>query len=100
MGLGEHSEVTETESEESMSIIYNQQQILDFMKSPAGKLLSQNNSFVIDSEDGGAGDCEQAPGNRFELFINRDIDDVEEGDQTRSPMEKKRLNSSYNRYNT
>ena len=100
--MGEnYSEVTETESEESMSIIYNEQQIFDFMKSPAGKLLSQNNSFVIDSEDGGAGDCGQAPGTRFDLMINKDIDDDdEEGDQTTSPMEKKRLNSSYNRYKT
>ena len=34
----------------------DEQDIYDFMKSPAHKILSRNNSFVIDSENGGDGD--------------------------------------------
>ena len=68
----------------------DEQDIYDFMKSPAHKILSRNNSFVIDSENGGDGDTNDQTLKQREdrkLIIGREIDLADRGEMA-SPVGK------------
>ena len=74
----------DTEGDDGLYLEYlDEQDIYDFMKSPAHKILSKNNSFVIDSENGGDGDTGELFSKQREdrkLIIGREIDLADRGE--------------------